>query len=339
MALARRRAGLVAHRWTWLRQVHAGRVVVVEVPGGGAGQEADAAVTAVSDAVLAVHAADCAPIALVAEGGAVAVAHAGWRGLAAGVVAGAVDGLTALAAGPIRALVGPVIGPECYEFGEADLQPLRECLGDAVVGTTSWGTPALDLSAGVRAALDGCGVRDVTFLGGCTACGEEAFSAPRPGRSGPPCRPGLDRGGVSFDVASVAGSMAAVRERIADAGGDPGRITVVAVTKGFGPEAPLAALGAGIVDLGENYAQELVAKAAVVGEDPAPVWHFIGGLQRNKVRMLVPHVALWETIDRASLGAEVAKRAAGCRGAGPGQHLGRGGQERLSARGDGRSGR
>jgi pyridoxal phosphate enzyme (YggS family) len=114
---------------------------------------------------------------------------------------------------------------------------------------------------------------------------------------------------LSFDAASVAAGMAVVRQRIAAAGGDPDRITVVAVTKGFGPEAPLAALEAGLVHLGENYAQELVAKAAVVGD--APVWHFIGGLQRNKVRLLAPHVALWETIDRASLGREVAKRVPG----------------------------
>ena len=116
---------------------------------------------------------------------------------------------------------------------------------------------------------------------------------------------------MSFDATSVAGAMIGVRERIAGAGGDPDRVQVVAVTKGFGPQAPLAALAAGIVHLGENYAQELVAKAAVVGEDPAPVWHFIGGLQSNKVRLLAPHVDLWETIDRASLGAEVAKRAPG----------------------------
>ncbi len=116
---------------------------------------------------------------------------------------------------------------------------------------------------------------------------------------------------MSFDAPSVAAGMAAVRERIVDAGGDPDRVTVVAVTKGFGPEAPLAALEAGIVHLGENYAQELVAKAGAVGDDPAPVWHFIGGLQSNKVRLLAPHVSLWETIDRASLGSEVAKRAPG----------------------------
>jgi len=122
----------------------------------------------------------------------------------------------------------------------------------------------------------------------------------------------VDRAGrVSLDTVSVTAGLATVRNRIATAGGDPDRVTVVAVTKGFGPEAPRAAIEAGIVHLGENYAQELVAKAAVIGEEAAPVWHFIGGLQRNKVRLLAPHVGLWETIDRVSLGAEVAQRAPG----------------------------
>ncbi len=116
---------------------------------------------------------------------------------------------------------------------------------------------------------------------------------------------------MSFDRGSVAAGMATVHERIRAAGGDPDLITVVAVTKGFGVEAPRAALDAGIVHLGENYAQELVAKAATLGQEPAPVWHFIGGLQRNKVRLLAPHVTLWETIDRAALGAEVARRVPG----------------------------
>jgi pyridoxal phosphate enzyme (YggS family) len=102
-----------------------------------------------------------------------------------------------------------------------------------------------------------------------------------------------------------------VRDRIAAAGGDPARVLIVAVTKGFGVDAVEAALAGGAVHVGENYAQELVAKAEAVPE--GPVWHFIGGLQTNKVRSLVPHVALWETVDRSSLVAELAKRAPGAR--------------------------
>lgn len=103
-----------------------------------------------------------------------------------------------------------------------------------------------------------------------------------------------------------------VRSRIADAGGDPDVILLVAVTKGFGPEVALAAASAGLIDLGENYAQELVAKAPVL--DAAgllPRWHAIGRLQRNKVKALAGIVSLWQTVDRLDLGREIAKRAPG----------------------------
>jgi YfiH family protein len=162
--------------WTWLHQVHGDRVVTVLAAGQGAGEEADAAVTTLSGAVLAVHTADCAPVALVADRGAVAVAHAGWRGLADGVITAAVDQMRALVVGSVRAVVGPLIGPECYAFGPADLEPLAERLGDGVVGRTAAGEPALDLPAAVRGALAAAAVHDVTFVGGCTACGPDAFS-------------------------------------------------------------------------------------------------------------------------------------------------------------------
>jgi pyridoxal phosphate enzyme (YggS family) len=106
--------------------------------------------------------------------------------------------------------------------------------------------------------------------------------------------------------------LAVVRQRIADAGGDPQAITLVAVTKGFGPEVALAAAGAGLLDLGENYAQELVAKAPVLADAGHQVrWHAIGRLQRNKVRSLASVVSLWQTVDRIDLGLEIARRAPG----------------------------
>lgn len=112
------------------------------------------------------------------------------------------------------------------------------------------------------------------------------------------------------DVAELRSRVDVVWNRIADAGGDPSTITLVAVTKGFGAEvAELAAL-AGLVDLGENYAQELLAKGPVLAEAGHQVrWHAIGRLQRNKVRQLAPQVHLWQTVDRADLAAEIAKRA------------------------------
>ena len=174
--LAERRRALVDLPWTWLRQVHGDRVVVVGAPGAGAGEEADAAVTAVTGAVLAVHTADCGPIGLVADGGAVAVAHAGWKGLAEGVVERSADALRAVADGPVRAVVGTHIGVECYEFGSEELSGLVARLGPEVEGRTASGTPALDLGAGLRVVLARAGVDEVLEVGGCTACGSGRWS-------------------------------------------------------------------------------------------------------------------------------------------------------------------
>ena len=103
--------------------------------------------------------------------------------------------------------------------------------------------------------------------------------------------------------------MAAVRSRIADAGG-AGRVRLVAVTKGFGPEAVSAAVAAGVDDVAESYAQELLAKAAAAAP---PRWHFVGRLQANKVRALAGTVALWQSVDRHRLVDELARRAPGAR--------------------------
>lgn len=121
---------------------------------------------------------------------------------------------------------------------------------------------------------------------------------------------------MTMDASSVAAGLDRVRDQIADAGGDPEAIRVVAVTKGFGPEAPLAALGAGLADLGENYAQELLEKAEAVeatDEMSSARWHFIGRLQSNKVRLLADRVGCWQSIDRPSLVDELARRAPGAR--------------------------
>jgi pyridoxal phosphate enzyme (YggS family) len=117
-----------------------------------------------------------------------------------------------------------------------------------------------------------------------------------------------------IDPVRVVGQVATVRQRIVAAGGDPSSVDILAVTKGFGAEAVLAALGAGLPAVGENYAQELLDKAGSLAiDDPevAPRWHFIGRLQRNKVRQLAPLVTLWQTVDRIELAAEIAKRAPG----------------------------
>jgi len=112
----------------------------------------------------------------------------------------------------------------------------------------------------------------------------------------------------------VAARLAAVRSAIEATGRDPDSVRIVAVTKGHGADAARAALGAGLVDLGESYGQELAAKAAELAADPGsapPRWHAIGRLQRNKVRLIAPHVGLWQSVDRAVLAEEIARRAPG----------------------------
>lgn len=125
-----------------------------------------------------------------------------------------------------------------------------------------------------------------------------------------------DLAGAPIDAAAVAERLAGVRERIAAAGGVG--VQVVAVTKTWGLDAVRAAATAGCDAIGENYAQELVAKLTDLdgpGTTPRsvglPPIHFIGRLQTNKVRLVAPLVDVYETVDRESLAAELAKRAAG----------------------------
>ncbi len=172
--LAARRQNLMAGEWTWLRQVHGSRVVEVTVAGEHAGTEADASVTVVPGAVLAVQTADCVPVVLVADGG-VAVAHAGWRGVVEGVLAATTESLRELTKGSVEAVIGPCIGPGHYEFGETELAMVEEAAGPEVRGVTLSGTPALDMAAAVRSVLRAAGVDRVGEIGRDTA-GEDWFS-------------------------------------------------------------------------------------------------------------------------------------------------------------------
>jgi YfiH family protein len=138
------------------RQVHGTRVLHREA-GGVAEEEADGvAVTAPGLAAL-VLTADCLPVALVAPG-AVAMVHAGWRGLDGGVLEAGVAALAG--AGPIRAAIGPGAGRCCYEVGPE----LHERFG--TVG------PTLDLKGMARERLLAAGVEEVHDAGLCTICTE-----------------------------------------------------------------------------------------------------------------------------------------------------------------------
>jgi pyridoxal phosphate enzyme (YggS family) len=123
---------------------------------------------------------------------------------------------------------------------------------------------------------------------------------------------------VSEPGATIAANVADVRARIAAAcgraGRDPAGVTLVAVTKTVPLDAVRAVLAAGVADLGENRAQELLEKApAIVAEDARVRWHFVGRLQRNKVRALAAHVDSWHSLDRVALVDELARRAPGAR--------------------------
>jgi len=120
---------------------------------------------------------------------------------------------------------------------------------------------------------------------------------------------------------ALAGRIALVRDRIIAAcdraGRDPSSVQLVAVTKGQPVPILRGALRAGLLDLGENRVQELVEKAALLSGDPdlpAPAWHLIGHLQRNKVRDALPHLAALHSIDSARLVEEIARRSDAARG-------------------------
>jgi copper oxidase (laccase) domain-containing protein len=156
--VAARRRAVVDLPWTWLHQIHGAGVVRRE------------------GCALAVLTADCAPVALASSEGVIGVAHAGWRGVAAGVIEATVAEMEALGATGIEGAIGPCIHAECYEFGPAELDNVAARLGDDVRATTAAGAPALDLPAAVRAALARAAVERVHDAGVCTACSPSHYS-------------------------------------------------------------------------------------------------------------------------------------------------------------------
>jgi len=181
--LAERRGGIAPQPWTWLRQVHGAEVVVVTRPGEHSGADADAAVTALPGATLAIHTADCLPVLLWdLEAGVIGAAHAGWRGLDGEVLQRTVAAMVGLGADVtrIQGEIGPHISAAAYEFGQADLTRLAFRYGPDVIGATSQGAPALDLGNAAQSALVEAGVtrgavRDLQL---CTATGLDADGEP-----------------------------------------------------------------------------------------------------------------------------------------------------------------
>ncbi len=145
------RRAIIDAPWTWLRQVHGATVVTASAPGHQAGSVADAVVTRQISAPIAVTTADCSPVVLVGTG-AIGVAHAGWKGLLAGVVEATAEALRDLGSEPVATFLGPCIQPGRYEFSAADLDSVAARYGEAVRGVTHTGEPALDMTASVQAA-------------------------------------------------------------------------------------------------------------------------------------------------------------------------------------------
>lgn len=171
-----RRRSVVDLPWSVARQVHGSGVVEVAGAGQGNGEEADALVTARPGLALAVLTADCAPVAFTSPEGVIGVAHAGWRGLEAGVIGATVATMHRLGASRVRATVGPCIHPCCYEFGAEDLQRLVRRFGPTVAATDRSGQPALDVPAAVRADLAASGVTQIADVDVCTACSSSHWS-------------------------------------------------------------------------------------------------------------------------------------------------------------------
>ncbi|MFE6042459.1 peptidoglycan editing factor PgeF [Streptomyces sp. NPDC056452] len=177
---AARSLGLDPAQVVWMNQVHGREVAVVDGPWGDTAEipAVDAVVTARRGLPLAVLTADCTPVLLAdPAAGVIAAVHAGRPGLVAGVVPAAVEAMTALGAEPSRivARTGPAVCGRCYEVPAQ----MRAEVAQAVPASwseTGWGTPAVDVTAGVLSQLDALGVSDRHSSPHCTLESGDHFS-------------------------------------------------------------------------------------------------------------------------------------------------------------------
>ncbi|MEW1645023.1 MULTISPECIES: peptidoglycan editing factor PgeF [unclassified Streptomyces] len=177
--LAAKSLGLDPGLVVWMNQVHGADVAVVEAPWGDSDiPSVDALVTARRGLALAVLTADCTPVLLADPvAGIAGAAHAGRPGMVAGVVPAAVRAMVELGADPARivARTGPAVCGRCYEV-PADMRADVAAVEPAAHAETSWGTPAVDVTAGAHAQLDRLGVRDRAQSPVCTRESDDHFS-------------------------------------------------------------------------------------------------------------------------------------------------------------------
>ncbi|WP_435813660.1 peptidoglycan editing factor PgeF [Streptomyces tauricus] len=185
--LAAKSLGLDPARVVWMNQVHGPDVAVVDEPWGERPvPEVDAVVTARRGLALAVLTADCTPVLLADPvAGVVAAAHAGRPGMVAGVVPAAVGAMVELGAEPARIVArsGPAVCGRCYEVPDA-MRAEVAAVEPAAYAETGWGTPAVDVTAGVHAQLERLGVRDREQSPVCTIESDDHFSYRRDGVTG-----------------------------------------------------------------------------------------------------------------------------------------------------------
>jgi YfiH family protein len=177
--LAAKSLGLDPARVVWMNQVHGADAVVVSAPWGERPvPQVDAVVTAERGLALAVLTADCTPVLLADPvAGIAAAAHAGRPGMVAGVVPAALRAMTELGADPARivARTGPAVCGKCYEVPE-EMRADVAAVEPEAHAETSWGTPSVDVTAGVHAQLDRLGVRDRQQSPVCTLESGDHFS-------------------------------------------------------------------------------------------------------------------------------------------------------------------
>ncbi|MET8475046.1 peptidoglycan editing factor PgeF [Streptomyces sp. NPDC006422] len=178
--LAARALGLDASRVVWMNQVHGPDVAVVDGPWATEADIpcVDALVTTRRGLALAVLTADCTPVLLADPvAGVAAAAHAGRPGMVAGVVPAAVGAMVERGAEPERiiARTGPAVCGRCYEVPAA-MRDEVAAVEPAAYAETSWGTPAVDVTAGVHAQLERLGVRDRERSTVCTLESHDHFS-------------------------------------------------------------------------------------------------------------------------------------------------------------------
>lgn len=177
--IAAKSLGLDPGRVVWMNQVHGNEVAEVEGPWpSGPSPEVDALVTTAGGLALAVLTADCVPVLLAdPAAGVVAAAHAGRPGMVKGIVPAAIEAMVSLGADPARivARTGPAVCGRCYEVPEA-MRADVAAVEPAAHAETSWGTPAVDVAAGVHAQLARAGVLDRAQSPVCTLESDDHFS-------------------------------------------------------------------------------------------------------------------------------------------------------------------